>query len=384
MFQKLRPVSRLVNVADTATILRRSMLGLAAAGIVATTVELATLRHWTTATQLIPWLVLGVLAIGVLIVALGGSRQMIRVVRMIALLAAVSGIYGLYIHVKANYDAAILDYHYTDRWPQMSLISKLWAAGSGQVGPSPVMAPAVLSQCAVCLALATFRHPKLAAVRVRRAATTETSTAMMSDPVESSISSRPEFPPRWNSATTHRRNPDKDLRPSHYCQDNRCAPLCSDAPMSCVSGRRKIMNVRIASTAPAVSTSADTILRGLGAVLLLGVAQIHFLDVFDKFEENVAQGWMFAALIVGCLAATLALVHKSSLLVWMLAALCGLAPLGGYIISRWVGLAGATDDIGNWTEPLGLASVSTEVSLVLISAYALLYRRQSPASAEQS
>ena len=190
MFTNLRPVSRLVNVADTATILRRSMLGLAAAGIVATTVELATLRHWTTTTQLIPWMVLAVLAVGVLIVALGGSRQMIRVVRFIALLATISGIYGLYIHVKANYDAAVLDYHFTDRWPQMSLTSKLWAASTGQVGPSPVMAPAVLSQCAVCLALATFRHPKLVASRARREAVAE-STSVASDSPVGSLNGEP-------------------------------------------------------------------------------------------------------------------------------------------------------------------------------------------------
>jgi hypothetical protein len=142
------------------------------------------------------------------------------------------------------------------------------------------------------------------------------------------------------------------------------------------------MNLRIASAAPAVSTSSDTILRGLGAVLLLGVAQIHFLDVFDKFDENVAQGWMFASLIVGCLVATLALVHRTTLLVWTLAVLCGLAPLVGYIVSRSVGLAGATDDIGNWKEPLGLASLSVESSLVLVGLYAMVTRRQSVGSAE--
>jgi len=143
------------------------------------------------------------------------------------------------------------------------------------------------------------------------------------------------------------------------------------------------MNLRITSAAPAVSTSSDTILRGLGGVLLLGVAQIHFLDVFNKFDENVAQGWMFASLIAGCLVATLALVHRSTLLVWALAALCGLAPLAGYIISRSVGLAGATDDIGNWKEPLGLASLSVESSLVLVSIYAMI-TRQSAGSTEQS
>ncbi len=185
MFTNQRSVSRLVNVADTATILRWSMLGLAAAGIVATTVELATLRHWTTTTQLIPWLVLAVLTVGVLIVALGGSRQMIRVVRALALLTALSGVYGLYIHVKANYDAAILDYRFTDRWPNMSLTSKLWAAGSGQVGPSPVMAPAVLSQISICLALATFRHPRLVASRARRGAAAESTTSAMAAPVGS-------------------------------------------------------------------------------------------------------------------------------------------------------------------------------------------------------
>jgi hypothetical protein len=142
------------------------------------------------------------------------------------------------------------------------------------------------------------------------------------------------------------------------------------------------MNTRI-TAAPAVSTSADTILRGLGAVLLIGIAQIHFLDVFDKFKENVAQGWMFAALIAGCLVATLSLVHRSGALVWLFVALCGLAPLAGYIVSRWVGLAGATDDIGNWSEPLGLASISTEVSLILVSGYALLLGRGSTGSTQQ-
>lgn len=156
----VRSVSRLVNVTDTATILRRSMLGLAAAGIIATTVELATLRHWTTTTQIIPWLVLAVCAIGVLIIGFG-SRQMIRIVRVVALLGAAGGLYGLFIHIQSNYDAAILDYKYTDRWPHMSLTSKLWAASTGQVGPSPVMAPAVLSQIGVSMALATFRHPRL-------------------------------------------------------------------------------------------------------------------------------------------------------------------------------------------------------------------------------
>ncbi len=165
MLKDLTTVTHRMGRVDTATVLRTSLLALAAVGIIATAVELATLRHWTTTTQLIPWIVLGVLAIGVGTLAVCRSRRMIQFVRLIACIAAVGGLYGLYIHVQSNYDAAILDYHYTDRWPTMSLASKVWAAGTGQVGPSPVMAPAVLSQVGICLALATFRHPLLAPTR---------------------------------------------------------------------------------------------------------------------------------------------------------------------------------------------------------------------------
>ena len=161
MFTSSRTASLTVEAVDTATILRRAMLALAATGVVATTVELATLRHWTSTTQIIPWVVLGVLAVGVALMMLGASPAAIRVVRVIAGLALISGLYGLFTHVQSNYHAAILDYHFTDRWPAMSFVDKLWAAGTGEVGPSPVMAPAVLSQCAICLALATLRHPRL-------------------------------------------------------------------------------------------------------------------------------------------------------------------------------------------------------------------------------
>jgi hypothetical protein len=48
-----------------------------------------------------------------------------------------------------------------------------------------------------------------------------------------------------------------------------------------------------------------------------------------------------------------------------------------YIISRTVGLAGVSDDIGNWKEPLGLISMSTEACLVLLGIYALLFDARS-------
>jgi hypothetical protein len=48
------------------------------------------------------------------------------------------------------------------------------------------------------------------------------------------------------------------------------------------------------------------------------------------------------------------------------AALAGGA-LIGYVLSRTTGLPNATGDIGNWTEPLGLASLFVEAAVVAVS-----------------
>ena len=43
----------------------------------------------------------------------------------------------------------------------------------------------------------------------------------------------------------------------------------------------------------------------------------------------------------------------------------------GYVLSRTSGLPGFTDDIGEWSEPLGLASLVFEGLLVCLSAVVL-------------
>ena len=48
----------------------------------------------------------------------------------------------------------------------------------------------------------------------------------------------------------------------------------------------------------------------------------------------------------------------------------------GFILSRTIGLPSATDDIGNWKEGLGLASMFVETGVVLLSAYALSLARR--------
>ena|SRR5437879_2717490 len=51
------------------------------------------------------------------------------------------------------------------------------------------------------------------------------------------------------------------------------------------------------------------------------------------------------------------------------------ATIAGYTLSRTVGLPAATDDVGNWTEALGLASLFVEGALVLLSVEMVLKGR---------
>jgi len=128
---------------------------LVAVEIIGTTVELATLRHWKQGTQVIPWIVLGTLALA-LAIAASHVPHRDTFVRSIAVLVTAASAFGIFEHVRANYNVAPLDYRYVDKWATMSGLSRWWAALTESVGRSPVLAPAVLAQIAILLALATL------------------------------------------------------------------------------------------------------------------------------------------------------------------------------------------------------------------------------------
>ena len=111
----------------------------------------------------------------------------------------------------------------------------------------------------------------------------------------------------------------------------------------------------------------DGIARTIAVVALAGVALIHLLDIPGKFSETPYLAWMYVALIVGCLTAAAALIRASDARAWVAAVLLPLGALVGYMLTRTVGLPQAMGDIGNWTEPLGLASLFVEGSLVALA-----------------
>lgn len=117
-------------------------------------------------------------------------------------------------------------------------------------------------------------------------------------------------------------------------------------------------------------------LSGLGALLSLGVLVIHVIDQQGIFALKdptyigvlywvleAAAGLAIVSLLVPSVAARLG--------GWTLALGVGAGPIIAFCLSRGPGLPNYTDDKGNWTEPIGVASLIVEGLLVLLSLYAL-------------
>lgn len=141
--------------------LRAGLLALAGLGVAGTALELAVIRHWESAVQLIPWAVLAVVAAAIVGVAVRPSEVRVRLGQGIGLVTLAAGAYGVFEHVSSNLSAGPLDATYGPRWATMGTVARWWAAASGGVGPSPTLAPAVLAQIGLCLLLATWAHPAL-------------------------------------------------------------------------------------------------------------------------------------------------------------------------------------------------------------------------------
>ncbi|HTC82321.1 MAG TPA: hypothetical protein VK848_12375 [Acidimicrobiia bacterium] len=130
--------------------------------------------------------------------------------------------------------------------------------------------------------------------------------------------------------------------------------------------------------APArVVTDGEKIARGVGAVGLAGVGLIHLLDVIDKFHETAYIGGLYLALIAASLVAARHLILVGDQRSWIAAGGLAVAAFLAYAVSRTVGLPASTDDIGNWAEPLGMASLFVEGAVALLSADMLLRLRRS-------
>jgi hypothetical protein len=112
----------------------------------------------------------------------------------------------------------------------------------------------------------------------------------------------------------------------------------------------------------------ETTIRLVAIAALGAIALIHVLQAPAAFELAGYLGGLFVAAVVAAvlLAAALAVTgdRRALLAAGGLAALILLC----YILSRTTGLPAVTEDVGEWTEPLGLASMVAEGLLITMTA----------------
>ena len=109
------------------------------------------------------------------------------------------------------------------------------------------------------------------------------------------------------------------------------------------------------------------------AVLSLGVTVIHWMDQGGShMKDPLYIGVGYYLIELAGVAAALMLLARANRRGLALALGVATAPFLGYVLSRTVGLPAAMDDIGNWTEPLGLISLVVEGSLLALASLVLM------------
>jgi Na+/proline symporter len=120
----------------------------------------------------------------------------------------------------------------------------------------------------------------------------------------------------------------------------------------------------------------DGIARTAAVVGLAGFALIHLLDLPGTISATPYIGWMYIALIISAVALAAALTRSSDVRIWQAVAGLVTSVMIGYVLSRTTGLPQSTDDIGNWTQPLGMDMLFIGGSLLALSSSVLLRRRR--------
>jgi hypothetical protein len=131
------------------------------------------------------------------------------------------------------------------------------------------------------------------------------------------------------------------------------------------------------SHAQPVSASGSRVANAVGALLAVAVSVIHVADQggLTALKDPAYLGYGYWMLeLAGVICAVLLFTHTRSIS-WVLALGVAAGPLIGITISRSIGLPDATDDIGNWFEPLGMLAMVVEFALVALSVSVLTRSR---------
>ncbi|MGE3289519.1 MAG: hypothetical protein AB7J32_25940 [Pseudonocardia sp.] len=140
---------------DATTLIRYGVLALAAAGTVGAAYELAAERHWGSPLKMIPWVAVIALAVSV-VTALSPAPRMVLVTRVLAAAVLGASLFGIAYHVLENLHAGHLDPAFGLGFKELPRLEQIWYAATKTVGEAPPLAPGMLGQSALLVALSTL------------------------------------------------------------------------------------------------------------------------------------------------------------------------------------------------------------------------------------
>jgi hypothetical protein len=153
---------------STTTNLRRFALALAGIGVIGTVLELTLVKHYASKDQVIPYVLLGLSALGVIAVVVRPTALVLRVFQGVMIVTILGSGIGMLEHLKANSRnaGAITDSERIPTTPSAIL--------AGIEGFAPLLAPGVLAQVGLLGLAFTYRHPNLQNASNRREGRAET------------------------------------------------------------------------------------------------------------------------------------------------------------------------------------------------------------------
>jgi len=107
--------------------------------------------------------------------------------------------------------------------------------------------------------------------------------------------------------------------------------------------------------------------RWPAAALAVVIAAAHIPVTAEHLSEAPYIGWSFVALECVAVLLALMLVTRDIGITWMAAGIVPALAIAAYVVTRSVALPQISDDVGNWTEPLGVVAVSAEALLVVVA-----------------
>jgi len=119
-----------------------------------------------------------------------------------------------------------------------------------------------------------------------------------------------------------------------------------------------------------IASDTDMVMRAVVVPALAALAVIHVVDLPGTLGPDRLVGIGYLGIIAAAILAGGAMIARPGWLTWVTVGGLAAAAMTGYLLTRAVpgGFLGDHGDVGNWRCPLGIAALSVEALIMLLTA----------------